>query len=155
MTTTRTDVPTVALAAVRATVPMTDLPAFYDAAYRQVAEAAEREGWRIAGPAVGWYHGMPTDTVDLAAGFAVEGAAAGAASGDVRVVELPGGDALALTHTGSYDGLPDAWGRLEADRAALGVDGRGDFWEEYVTDPSPDGDPAANVTRLVLPLASA
>ncbi|MDQ0425424.1 GyrI-like domain-containing protein [Cellulomonas iranensis] len=152
MDSTRTTLPTVTLAAVRGTVPTAGLPAFYDAAYRQVAQAVEREGWTIVGPAVGWYHGMPTGTVDLAAGFAVEGAAPGATSGDVTVVEQPGGAALVLTHTGPYDALPDAWARVEDDRVALGVDGRGDFWEEYVTDPEPGGDPAANVTRLVLPL---
>ena len=152
METTRTDLPTVRIAAVRATVPMSGLTAFYDAAYTRVAQAAEREGWTIAGPAVGWYHGMPTDTVDLAAGFAVEGAGTGAASDGVEVVELPGGDAIVVTYTGPYDGLPDAWAGVEQERAALGVDGRGDFWEEYVTDPSPGGDPNANVTRLVLPL---
>jgi len=30
--------------------------------------------------------------------------------------------------------------------------GQPDFWEEYVTDPAPDGDPDLNITRLVLPL---
>jgi len=152
METIRTQLPTATFAAVRATVPTSGLPEFYDSAYSRVAQTAGREGWTITGPALGWYQAMPTETVDLAAGFAVEGAAAGASSGDVEVLELPGGPALVLTYTGPYDGLPDAWARLEQDRAVLGVDGRGDFWEEYVTDPSPGGDPHANVTRLVLPL---
>lgn len=153
MTLSRTDVPTVPFAAVRATVPMSDLASFYDAAYRQVADAAQREGWTLSGPAIGWYRGMPTDVVDLAAGFPVEDAAVGATSGEVQVTELPGGAALTLTHTGGYDGLPGAWDRLEQHRAAHGLQVRGDFWEEYVTEPAPDGDPSANVTRLVLPLA--
>lgn len=152
METNRTELPTVTIAAVRAIVPMNGLAEFYDTAFTQTAGAAAREGWTIVGPAIGWYHGMPTDTTDLAAGFLVEGVAAGTSSDGVEVTEMPGGPALVLTHTGSYDRLPDAWDRLEQDRAALGVDGRGDFWEEYVTEPQPGGDPEANVTRLVLPL---
>lgn len=153
MTATRVDLPTVTLAAVRGTMPMSELRTFYDSAFAQVAQAVQREGWTIIGPAVGWYHRVPDGTVDLSAGFPVQGAAAGTSSGGVQVVELPGGDALTATHTGGYDGLPEAWDRLESDRATLGVAGRGDLWEEYVTEPEPDGDPTANVTRLVLPLA--
>ncbi|MCC2313691.1 GyrI-like domain-containing protein [Cellulomonas xiejunii] len=152
METTRTDLNPATIAAVRATVPMPELTAFYDSAYDRVTEAAGREGWTIAGPAFGWYHSMPTDMVDLTAGFVVEGAALGESSEGVEVTEMPGGAALVLIHTGSYDGLSDAWSRLEQERAALGLEGRGDFWEEYVTDPAPDGDPDLNITRLVLPL---
>ena len=94
---------------------------------------------------------MPTGTVDLTAGFAVD-AAGGASSDGVEVVELTGGPALTLTYTGAYEGLPEAWALVEEDRVELGVAGRGDFWEEYVTEPSPGGDPQQNVTRLVLPL---
>lgn len=155
MESTRTDLPTVTIAAVRATVPMSQLTEFYDTAYSRVTQAAGREGWTIAGSAFGWYQGKPTDTIDLAAGFPVEDAELGESSEGVDVWELPGGDCLVLIHTGSYDGLPDAWERLEQDRASLGIDGRGDFWEEYVTDPAPGGDPDVTITRLVLPLRSA
>ena len=151
MHTTRTDEPTLRLAAVRATVPMSDLVGFFDTAYTRVAQAAAREGWPVVGAAVALYRGMPTDTVDLTAGFAVD-AEVGASSDGVEVVELTGGPALTLTYTGAYEGLPEAWALVEEDRAELGVAGRGDFWEEYVTEPSPGGDPQQNVTRLVLPL---
>lgn len=153
MTVTRSDLRTVTLAAVRATVPLSELPAFYDSAYQKVGEAAHAEGWVLAGPAVGWFHAMSSESVDLSAGFPVRAVAPGSASGDVGVVELPGGPALTLTHTGGYDGLPGAWERLEQERAAAGMQARGDFLEEYLTEPTSDGDPAANVTRLVLLLA--
>ncbi|MBO0898748.1 AraC family transcriptional regulator [Cellulomonas sp. zg-ZUI22] len=152
MSTTPTDRPTVRIAAVRATVPAAELVAFFDRTYTAVADTVRREGWTFSGPALARYHGMPTDSVDVTGGFPVEGAPLGPVSDGVEVMELPGGAALEATHTGSYDRLPDAWDRLEQERAALGVDGRGDFWEEYVTEPSPGGDPDANVTRLVLPL---
>ncbi|UZN03223.1 GyrI-like domain-containing protein [Cellulomonas sp. S1-8] len=152
METIRTELPTATIAAVRATVPIKKLGGFYDTAYTQVVRAVEREGWTITGPALGWYHGTADESVELAAGFAVEGVAPGTSSQGVDVVEMPGGAALVLIHTGPYEGLHDAWARVEEDRAVLGVDGRGDFWEEYVTDPAPGGDPDANITRLVLPL---
>ena len=152
METTRTHLPTVRLAAVRETVPLSQLTSFFDQAYGRVAHAVGREGWTIVGAAVAWYPGMPTDTVDLAAGFPVEGAEPGVTEDGIEVFEVPGGTALVMTHAGPYDGLPDAWAVVEEDRAALGVPGRGDFWEEYVTDPSPEGDPGLNLTRLVLPL---
>lgn len=151
--TEQVELPTTSLAAVRRTVQMTELVTFFDAAYSTVESIARQEGWTITGPAVGWFPvSMPTGPTEVTAGFAVDGVPPGASSGDVTVLDLPGGPALVATHLGSYDGLPDAWERLEQERAALGVDGRGDFWEEYVTEPSPGGDPSGNVTRLVLPL---
>ncbi|MBT0995593.1 GyrI-like domain-containing protein [Cellulomonas sp. DKR-3] len=146
----RVELPAVTLVAVRRTVRMDQLAGFYDQAYGQVAQALAASGVAPAGPAVGWYAGMPTDSVDVAAGFAVpEGS--GPFEG-VDTVELPASAAVVGTYTGPYDGLPDAWSEVVAWAGEHDAAGRGDFWEEYVTDPSPDGDPAANVTRLVLPL---
>lgn len=145
--------PTRTVAVVRRPVRTDELAAFYDTAYGEVARTVGEAGARIVGPAIGWYHGMPTDTVDVAAGFPVEGVAPGPLGGRVEVVELPGGPALVGLFVGPYDDLGAAWGEVEARRAEHGRDGRGDFWEEYVTEPSPDGDPARNETLLVLPFA--
>lgn len=145
--------PTRTVAVVRRSVRMDELTAFYDTAYGEVARTVGEAGARISGPALGWYHGMPTDTVDVAAGFPVDGLETGPLAGRVEVVELPGGPALVGLHVGSYDDLGAAWAEVEAARAEHGRPGRGDFWEEYVTDPSPSGDPSRNETLLVLPLA--
>lgn len=144
--------PTRTVAVVRREVRMDELTAFYDTAYGEVQRAVAEAGGQVVGTAIGWYHGMPTDTVDVAAGFPVEGLDAGPLAGRVEVVELPGGRALVALFVGPYDGLGAAWQEVEERRAQDGTDGRGDFWEEYVTDPSPDDDPAANETLLVLPL---
>jgi effector-binding domain-containing protein len=146
----RVELPEVTLAAVRRTVPMSELSGFYDKAYGQVAQALGAAGVTPGGPAYGWYADMPTDTVDVAAGFPVPDGS-GPFEG-VETIVLPASTAVVGTYTGPYDGLPDAWSELGAWVDQHAVAGRGDFWEEYVTDPSPDGDPAANVTRLVLPL---
>lgn len=155
METISTELPTVRVASLHGIVPMWGLKEFYDAAYTRIRKTAARAGWDLTGPAVGWYHGMPTDEVDLTVGFVVDGLDTGTVAEGVEVREMPGGPALVLTYTGPYDGLPRAWERLEQDRVALAVEGRGDFWEEYVTEPSPDGDASRNVTRLVLPLRAA
>ncbi len=146
------DEPARRVAVVRRTVPMDGLVEFYDTAYTQVVAALGGAGAAPAGPAFGWYHGMPTDTVDVAAGFPVTGLELGPLDGDVEVVEIPGGSAVVGEFQGGYDRLPDAWAELEDYRAQHHIAVRGDFLEEYVTEPTPEGDPAQNRTRLVLPL---
>lgn len=134
----------------RAAIPMADIQGFFDTTYRAVPRAVTAVGGAVHGPAIGWYHGMPGETVDVSAGFPVTGALAGPLGDNLEVVELPGGRALVATYVGAYDGLGEAWGEVMA--AAGDRDPRGDMWEEYVTEPDPGGDPDANVTRLVLPL---
>lgn len=145
--------PTRTVAVVRRHVRGDELAAFYDTAYGEVARTVGEAGARIVGPAFGWYHGMPAETFDVAAGFPVEGVEPGPLGGRVDVVEQAGGPALVALFVGPYDDLGAAWQEVEARRAEDGRDGRGDFWEEYVTEPSPDGDPSRNETRLVLPFA--
>ena len=94
---------------------------------------------------------MPTDSVDLAAGFGVSAEAVGALGRGVEVVELPGGPAAVGVHVGTYDGLPGAWGELRTWFSELAARMRGDFLEVYVTDPS-EVEPNQNETRLVLPI---
>ncbi|GEA83182.1 MAG: GyrI-like domain-containing protein [Cellulomonas sp.] len=140
---------TTTAAVVRERVRMDELAAFYDRAYGQVAAALGAAGVEPQGPAIGWYAQMPAADVDVAAGFAVP---SDAAVDGVELLTMSGGPAAIGTYQGPYDGLGDAWSILVAWCAERGLQGRGDFWEEYVTDPDPDGDPSQNVTRLVLPL---
>ncbi|BDZ41926.1 hypothetical protein GCM10025865_12250 [Paraoerskovia sediminicola] len=147
------DEPTVTVAAHRAVVPMSEIRGFYDGAYSAVARALGSSGGQIAGPALAWYARMPAETADVAAAFPVDGLEDGPLGDDVEVMEIVGGRAATLTLVGSYDGLPDAWGALMGWVADHGETARGDFTEIYLTEPDPDGDPEANQTRLVLPLA--
>ena len=144
--------PTRVVAIERRTVPMSDLVAFFDTAFTKVGAAIAAAGATPDGPAIAWYHGMPTDTVDLAAGFPVSGLELGPLGDGVEVVEIPGGQVITAEHEGSYDGLPGAWDQVERFRVAGAHEVRGDFSEVYLTEPSPEGDPALNRTRLVLPL---
>ena len=57
-----------------------------------------------------------------------------------------------MVHEGGYDSLGESWGRLQDWVARQGLQTAGDLWEVYLTEPTPDGDPAANRTALYLPL---
>lgn len=145
------DQPSTFVAVLRERVAMDAFPEFYDRAYSLVAQEAATAGLDIIGPALGWYHDMPTDSVDLSAGFGVRADAPRSLGNGVEVVELPGGPAVVAHYVGSYDGLPAAWQEVGGWAMANAPRGRGDFLEVYVSDPS-EVEPASNETRLVLPL---
>lgn len=138
-------------AVLRATVAATALPEFFDRAYHAVADALERQGVGVAGPPMGVYHGMPGETVDVAAGFPTERTAVDA--GDVTAVTLPGGRAAQVLHTGSYDDLADTYGRLVRWLGERGATPGPLMWESYLTEPQPGGDQSGLKTLITWPLA--
>ena len=125
------EIPPQLVAVVRRKVPMNDLTGFF-------------------GEAFGWYHGMPTDTVDVAAGFAVSGLVPGPA-GEVTVVERAGGRAAVGMHIGPYDTMVTTYEALQAWMAEQAFVPCDDMWEEYWSEPK--GDPSTWQTRIVWPLA--
>lgn len=141
-------VPTVV---VRGTVQMEDLPAFYDGAFGRIAEALGRQGVSPAGAAFGYYLSEPSETFELEAGFPT--AAPVTADGDVVASELPAGEVARGTHAGGYDGLGGSWEALVAWALEQGRTPAGRMWEVYVTEPSPEADPATMRTELNLLLA--
>jgi effector-binding domain-containing protein len=141
------DVPAETVATMRGVVPVGDLPEFFKKAFSEVAAEAGPAGGHISGPPFGWYHGMPTDTVDVAAGFPVAGDVH-SPDGGVRVEERPGGRAVVGVHVGSYDTIPQSWEQMQGWMAERSLQPRGDMWEEYLS--PPEGDPATWQTRLVV-----
>lgn len=105
-----------------------------------------------AGPAFAVYRGDPADVFDLEIGYPVDAPLAGE-DGEVRSSTLPAGAAIALSHVGGYDGLGPAWGRLTAAVAEGGHAPGGQLVEVYVTQPTPDADPATMRTDLFALLA--
>ena len=59
-------------AVIRERVPMDALQEFFGRAFASTMAAAGEQGRRVVGPPVGIYFGMPSDTVDVAAGFPVD-----------------------------------------------------------------------------------
>jgi len=157
--------PTTVLA-LRETVPMGELPAFFDRAFHATMAAAQAQGVRVVGPPVGVYFGMPSDTVDVAAGFPVAGpvegvggggagAGGGAGGGGVAgvgIVTLPGGRAAQILHVGTYDAMEQTYGRLMSWMGEQGLRPGGVMWEVYLSEPTPDA-PESWQTLIVWPLA--
>jgi effector-binding domain-containing protein len=136
-------------AVIRDTVPMAALAEFFDRSFTTLAEVLASQDVAITGPAFALYHRQPTDTADLEVGFptaepvtAAQGVAAGS---------LPEGPAARLVHHGSYDQLGSSWGQLAGWMDEQGLEPAGSCWEVYVTQPSPDMDPADLRTELIWP----
>ena len=102
------------------------------------------------GPAFALYHGTPGAVADLEVGFPTTGNVE--AEGDVVAGALPGGRVARLVHEGSFDQLGSSWQRLADWIAAQGLHPGTELWEVYVTEPSPDMDPADLRTELNWPV---
>ncbi len=90
---------------------MTGLPPqFFDRSFHAVDDAMRNAGASVVGPPLGLYYGMPTDTVDVAAGFPTDRDVS--VDGEVTTETLPGGRAAQILHIGSYDAMEQTYGRL-------------------------------------------
>lgn len=145
------DVPEVPSAVVRGTVPAEELPDFYDGAFGPIAEVLQRQGVAPAGAAFGFYFRIPAETVELEVGFPTTGQIAD--DGDVLGSHLPAGTVARAVHAGGYETLGESWGALVAWVEAQGRVPEGRMWEVYLTEPSPEADPADMRTELNLLLA--
>lgn len=144
----RTEQPT---AVVREKVSMNGLPEFFGRAYGAVMAAAQQQGVQLAGPPFGRYLGMPTDTVDVEAGFAVS--APFTASAGVVAGTLPACQAFEATHTGPYDTLTTTYDAIQARMKEEGFRPADSMWEYYLSDPATEPDPATWKTLVVWPVA--
>jgi effector-binding domain-containing protein len=146
------DVPSQTVAVVRRLVRLNELPGFFGEAFVSVEAAVERAGGVVAGPPFGWYHDTPTDEVDVSAGFVVTGLAEGPLDGNVEVAKRPGGLAAVVLHIGPYDAMEETYRELGVWLNTRQLDAGAECWEEYLSDPEADPDPATWETRVVRPL---
>ena len=145
-----TSTPQVDTAVVRGVVATSELPSFFDRSFATLGRTLAEAGRTPSGPAFAFYLRPPDATSELEVGFPVDRRVE--PSGDVVASRLPAGPVATLVHHGGYDGLGDAWARLQSWVAQQGLTPAPGFWEVYLTEPTPDGDPAANRTALHLPL---
>lgn len=138
------------VAVLRESVPMDALPEFFSRAYHAVFEAAGNQGAAIIGPPMGIYFGMPTDTVDVAAGFPVDRAVGGEG---IRTETLPGGPVAQVMHVGPYDTMRETYSRLADWLQEQGLTPSSTMWESYLTEPDPDA-PETMLTQITWPLAA-
>ncbi|MCR8895448.1 GyrI-like domain-containing protein [Gordonia sp. GONU] len=133
----------------REKVPMTGLPQFFDRSFHAVDDAMRNAGASVVGPPLGLYHGMPTDTVDVAAGFPTDRDVS--VDGEVTTETLPGGRAAQILHIGSYDAMEQTYGRLMQWMQAQNLRPAGVMWESYLTEPD-ENDLSSMQTLIVWPL---
>ena len=88
-------------AVVRERVPVKDLPQFFGQALHRAMQAAQAQGRHLVGPPFSLYHGMPTNAVDVEAGFPVDRPIS--AAHGVTPSELPAGQVVEGMHVGPYD----------------------------------------------------
>lgn len=136
-------------AVVRETVPMAQLTKFFSRAFGATMAAATAQGRHIVGPPFGIYFGMPTDTVDVAAGFPVD--APIEAADAVTPYQLPGGEAVELLHLGPYDAMGESYDRLLAWMGKHHLTAAQVMWESYLNEPQSDH-PEATQTLITWPV---
>lgn len=139
------------VALLRETVPMNALTEYYDRAFRTVGAVIGAQQIPITGPPVGVYYGMPTDTVDVAAGFPTARLAEPAEG--VTAETLGGGRAARVLHVGSYDAMQQTYGRLTAWMTEQGLVPGPVMWETYLTEPEAGGDQGSMQTLITWPIS--
>jgi len=135
-------------AVVREQVAMNALPEFFSRAFAAVSAAMEAQRVQPAGPPFALYHGMPTEIVDVEAGFPVSTTVA--AVNGVRAGILPACRAVQAMHVGSYDTLDTTYEAVKQRMHEEGVKASEDMWEYYLSDQS--ADPATWRTLVVWPV---
>jgi effector-binding domain-containing protein len=106
---------------------------------------------QIVGPPFGFYPRMPSDTVVVEAGFPVSGPAR--ADGEAHPFTLPGGQVVRVVHVGPYDTMERTYSQLLSWMAAEGLRPAAGMWENYLSDPEAEPDPATWRTMIFWPLA--
>jgi effector-binding domain-containing protein len=137
-------------AIIRDVVAIDELPAFFDRSFSTLAEVISAQGTTITGPAFSLYHDHPSDTTDVEVGYPTDREIEPSRGAGPGV--LPGGRVARVVHEGAYDELPAAWDELGTWMSERGLGFGMPFWEVYVTEPSPDMDPARLRTELNHPV---
>ena len=138
-------------AVVRGLISAEEMTDFFDRSFSVLAEAIAAQGVSPTGPAFGLYRGIPDETMDVEVGFPTDRAIE--PDGSAEAGRRPGGRVARLVHAGSFDGLSEAWQRLGTWIAEQGLTPGETYWEVYLTEPSPEMDPADLRTELNWPVS--
>lgn len=135
-------------AVIREQVAMNALPEFFGRAFAEVSTAMEAQSMQPAGPPFALYRGMPTETVDVEAGFPVSTTIA--AVNGVQAGTLPACRAVQAMHVGGYDTLDTTYEAVKQRMREEGMKASDDMWEYYLSDQSTD--PATWRTLVIWPV---
>lgn len=136
---------------------MSEMDVAFDQTFHALIPTLAQRGISPQGPGFALHHRMPTDTVTFEVGISVDHVLAEEVSEQhvtVMPSTIPAGKVARISHIGAYDGLPQAWhGFMEAIEQS-GQTPAFPLWEVYVTEPTPDIDPATLRTDLYILLQS-
>lgn len=140
---------------IRATVPVAELPQFFQKSFARLQEYLDRKGAKYSGAPFAVYYSQPAATVDVELVFPVvfdvlENLPAEA---DIYPVDLPGGEAVEYVYFGPYDGMAPAYGEVFQWLGEHGKVPGGPPREVYLSEP--EGDPATWETHIVQPFQTA
>lgn len=134
--------------------PLAQMATAFDSTFTALFPALGAQSVQPAGPAFSLHTRMPSDTVDFEIGIPVDRALTAAVSTEsgvtLRPSRLPAGRVAVVSHLGSFDGLGEAWGTFMQAVADAGHEPVLPLWEIYVTEPTPDMDPATLRTDLAV-----
>ena len=133
-------------AVVRAVVPAGELMSFFDRSFGALDKTIAAQQVAVKGPAFARYYREPAETVDLEVGFATDRSIQ--PDGDVAASTLPAARVARLVHAGSFEELGSSWAQLRSWMDAQGLTPGTTLWEVYLTEPSPEMDPADLRTEL-------
>lgn len=136
----------------RFAVSPTEFEAKLSRAFSAVRKYAEAQGVEITGwPFVRYHaHDEAAHSFDLEAGLPVAAPVAG--DGEIAAGTLPGGLAATLLHVGPYQELGASHWALRGWVEREGHHPNGGPWDDYLTNPHEEPDPARWETRIYQPL---
>jgi len=146
----RVTIPSRPYVGIRRKVPVTELQPYFMEVLPKVHGWLKSQGIEPASMPMARWHAMDMDAgiADVQAGCFVSEAIEG--EGEITGDTTPAGEALTLTHVGSYDGMGKSWMSVYGKAKELGLT-PGAGWEVYVDDPA-TVDPAVLRTEITLPV---
>ena len=135
---------------VRRTVPVSEIGKIMGPAIQEVGAALVAQECAPSGPWFTHHYCRPIDFFDLEICFPV--ASPIEPAGDVQPSVWPAMTVARTVYHGHYNGLPAAWGELEAWMKAEGHAPGGEFWEQYTINPESEPNPENWRTELNWPL---
>lgn len=132
--------------------PMLEMATVFDETFTALFPELAARDITPVGPALSLHHRMPTDTATFEVGIPVEPPLENVLTAENGVSlepsTLPAGTIARISYLGPYEGLGEAWTAFMQAIAAHGKQPELPFWEVYVTEPSPEIDPATMRTDL-------
>lgn len=136
----------VTVATIHLVIPGKDMPKYMDPAIREIMQVIADQGIQPAGPMFSYHHRRPSDTFEFEIGFPV--ARTISEQGRVKNSRLPAEQVARCVYQGPYEGLSQAWPKLQEWVRTQQLPESGRFFERYLNNPDEVKDPTEYRTEL-------